>query len=80
MTTKSKILKVNQKIEREYDVDFYMKRGLSKTESIDYILNKLKIEKLKSKMSRKIIGMVKTVAKLVTGCLLMMKSCHICIR
>ena len=35
-----------QTIEREYHVEYYTKRGLSKSDSTEYIINKLKMEKL----------------------------------
>ena len=38
-------------IMRDYDVEFYMKRGLSQMEAIEYIKNKLKVKMLWSKMS-----------------------------
>ena len=38
---------------REYDVEYYMKRGLTKKEAIDYIINKLTLKKLWSKMGSK---------------------------
>ena len=38
---------------RDYDVEFYMKRGLNKIEAIEYIKNKLSVKKLWSKMSQK---------------------------
>ena len=37
---------------REYDVEFYMKCGLNQKEAIEYILNKLKVKQLWSKMSK----------------------------
>ena len=40
-------------IMREYDVEFYMKRGLSQNEAIEYIINKLKVKQLWSIMSNK---------------------------
>ena len=39
-------------IMRDYDVKFYMKRGLTKTEAINYIKNKLTVKTLWSKMSK----------------------------
>ena len=41
----------HETILKEYDVEFYMKRGLTQTEAIDYIINKLKVKQLWSKMS-----------------------------
>ena len=38
-------------IQRDYDVEFYMKRGLSQKEAIENIINKLKVKQLWSKMS-----------------------------
>ena len=43
----------NEQIMRDYDVEFYMKRGLNKIEAIEYIKNKLSVKKLWSKMSQK---------------------------
>ena len=40
-------------IMKEYDVEFYMKRGLTKNEAIEYIMNKLTVKKLWSKMIQK---------------------------
>ena len=37
---------------QEYDVEFYMKCGLNKKEAIEYIINKLKVKELWSKMSQ----------------------------
>ena len=45
-------MSAKDKIMRDYDVEFYMQRGLSKEEAIDYILNKLTVKQLWSKMSK----------------------------
>ena len=41
----------HETILKEYDVEFYMKRGLTQVEAIEYIINKLKVSQLWSKMS-----------------------------
>ena len=41
----------NECIMKEYDVEFYMKRGLNKIEAIEYIKYKLSVKKLWSKMT-----------------------------
>ena len=42
----------DETIVRDYDVEFYMKRGLTKNEAINYIKNKLSVSNLWSKMSK----------------------------
>ena len=42
----------DETIVRDYDVESYMKRGLTKTEAINYIKNKLSVKNLWSKMSK----------------------------
>ena len=39
-------------IMRDYDVEFYMKRGLSQNEAIQYIFNKLMVKQLWSKICK----------------------------
>ena len=46
-----KNLTEDETIMRDYDVEFYMKNGLSQMEAIEYIKNKLKVKMLWSKMS-----------------------------
>ena len=47
-----KNLTEDEAIVRDYDVEFYMKRGLTKTEAINYIKNKLTVKNLWSKMRK----------------------------
>ena len=51
-STMEQTLSEDDIITRDYDVEFYMKRGLSKLEAIVYIKNKLAVKKLWSKMSK----------------------------
>ena len=47
-----KSLTEDETIMRDYDVEFYMNRGLTKNEAINYIKNKLSVKNLWSKMSK----------------------------
>ena len=49
---KNQNLSEEEIIVRDYDVEFYMKRGLTKIEAINYIRNKLAVKTLWSKMTK----------------------------
>ena len=51
-STTKKILSEDELIMRDYDVEFYMSKGLTKNEAINYIKTKLTVKSLWSKMSK----------------------------
>ena len=51
MAEQREFQKIYDMIKKEHDVEYYMRRGISEAETIEYIRNKLEVVKTRSKMN-----------------------------